>query len=121
MIIQALKDKCDYIRALPLFFSLPEGKWLHILQGKNNQFVWHFIDMTSGENHLFRFLSDDIDNGYTGLPVGSSNECLYYTLVPEMLHALFQDSPESLPDALRDILVVADYEGDYPVLVKVKF
>lgn len=121
IIIQALQDKGDYIRALPLFFSLPEGKWLHILEGKNNQFVWHFIDITSGENHLFRFLSDDIDNGYTGLPVGSSHECFYYTLVPEMLHALFQDSPESLPDALRDILVDANYEGDYPVLVKVKF
>lgn len=118
---QELINKENYIRALPFFLPLPNDRWLHVLEGKSNQLIWHYFDINSVENHLFKFLVDDIENGLTGLPVGVSSDGFYYILTPEMLYATMQNNPEVLPNRLRDILTSIDYNGDYQVLVKVKF
>ena len=111
----------DYLSTMALFLPLPDGKWLHILEGKNRQITWHYIDEQKGENYLFKFLVDDIDKGFTGMPVGLAEDGFYYVLYPEMLYATMLEEPETIPERLRSLLENKGYTGDDQVLVKVTF
>lgn len=118
-----LSNVNDYIRPVPLSFPLENQKWIHMHERKGNQIVWHFHDEGDIENHLFKYLINDIDGGILGLPVGISTNGVYFSLPPEVLYGMLNDTEEKekLPIRLRNLLEVNSYNGDDQVIALVKF